>query len=277
MAISTPPGFHSYDAAGPLPGENELPYSDGEPMDSEIHWLQAALLKMTFDLAWGDRDDVYVGANMFVYFSTLQIKKNDFRGPDLFIVLNTKKRVRKSWVVWEEGGRTPNVVVELVSPTTEHVDRGEKMRIYSRLLRVANYFIFDPNTLQLDGFALDTKTNSYVRIEPDADGDVECPELGLRLGVRQGNFGGVDARWLRVIDKSGRVLPTPEDVAEREKENARLAAEQARFAAEQARLARDELRAAEERAQQEARMRADLEQRLAEALAKLEQQRTTTH
>lgn len=246
-------------------------------MDSEIHWLQAALLKMTFDLAWGDRDDVYVGANMFVYFSTLQIKKNDFRGPDLFIVLNTKKRVRKSWVVWEEGGRTPNVVVELVSPTTEHVDRGEKMRIYSRLLRVANYFIFDPNTLQLDGFALDTKTNSYVRIEPDADGDVECPELGLRLGVRQGNFGGVDARWLRVIDKSGRVLPTPEDVAEREKENARLAAEQARFAAEQARLARDELRAAEERAQQEARMRADLEQRLAEALAKLEQQRTTTH
>lgn len=246
-------------------------------MDSEIHWLQAALLKMTFDLAWGDRDDVYVGANMFVYFSTLQIKKNDFRGPDLFIVLNTKKRVRKSWVVWEEGGRTPNVVVELVSPTTEHVDRGEKMRIYSRLLRVANYFIFDPNTLQLDGFALDTKTNSYVRIEPDADGDVECPELGLRLGVRQGNFGGVDARWLRAIDKSGRVLPTPEDVAEREKENARLAAEQARFAAEQARLARDELRAAEERAQQEARMRADLEQRLAEALAKLEQQRTTTH
>ncbi len=289
MAISTPPGYYSYDQTGPLPGENELPYSDGEPMDSEKHQRQMLLLMSTFDVAWADRDDVYVGGNMFVYFSALQIKKNDFRGPDLFIVLNTKKRVRKSWVVWEEGGRTPNVVIELVSESTEHVDRGEKMRIYSRLLRVANYYIFDPESLQLDGFQLDPQTSSYVRIEPDGHGDLDCPELGLSLGVRQSKYGGIHDDWLRFIDKNGRMLPTIDDIAEQEKENARLAGEQARLAGEQARVAgeqarvakdetrvaKDELRAAEERAQREARMRADLEQQLADALAKLEQQRVT--
>jgi len=213
MAISTPPGFYTHDQTVPLPGENELPYSDGEPMDTEKHMRQLSLLTSTFDVAWAGRDDVYVGGNMFVYFSALQIKKNDFRGPDLFIVLNTKKRVRKSWVVWEEGGRTPNVVVEFVSPTTEHVDRGEKMRIYSRLLRVPNYFIFDPETLQLDGFQLDLQSSTYVPIKPDANGDLDCSELGLRVGVRQGQFGGIDDHWLRFIDKSGHVLPTSDDVA----------------------------------------------------------------
>ncbi len=81
---------------------------------------------------------------MFVYFSELQAKKNDFRGPDVFVVLDTVRRERKSWVVWGENGRTPDVVIELLSPSTEAVDRGEKMRVYSKLLRVTHYYLFDP-------------------------------------------------------------------------------------------------------------------------------------
>jgi len=204
-------------------------------MDTEKHRRQAAILTESLDLAWADRDDVYVGANMFVYFSQLQIKKNDFRGPDVFIVLDTTRRVRKSWVVWEEGGRTPDVVIELVSPTTEDVDRGEKMRIYAKLLHVANYFIFDPLTLRLDAYLLDARTGEYTRIVPNADGDVACPRLGLRLGVRHANILGVDEDWLRGLDPHGRVLETPD-----------------------------------EQARNEARLRSDAEKRLADALAEIE-------
>ena len=39
---------------------------------------------------------------MFLYFSKTQAKNNDFRGPDVFVVMNTSRRERKSWVVWEE-------------------------------------------------------------------------------------------------------------------------------------------------------------------------------
>ena len=67
--------------------------------------------------------------------SALQAKKNDFRGPDVFVVMDTDRHERKSWVVWEEDGRTPDVVIEIMSASTEKNDRGDKKRIYAKLLR----------------------------------------------------------------------------------------------------------------------------------------------
>lgn len=225
-------------------------------MESEKHYRQIVLLTDSLELAVADREDVYIGADMFIYYSALQIKKNDFRGPDVFVVLNTTKRVRKSWVVWQENYRTPDVVIELVSESTEDVDRGEKMRIYAKMLRVTNYYIFDPESLRLDGFLLDVQKGEYVPLRSDAQGTLACSALGLRVGVRHGSVHGREDEWLRWIDAQGNVLPTSE-------EQARAAQEQARAAAEQA-------RAAQEQAQQEARLRTDAEKRLADALAELE-------
>lgn len=238
--------YISYEVS-PLPGEDELPYSDGEPVDSETHRKQQGLLTHTLELAWDDRADFYVGANMFIYFSHLQIKKNDFRGPDVFVVLDTVRRVRKSWVVWEEAGSTPNVVIEILSPTTEEVDRGEKMRIYAKLLHVPNYYLFDPSTGALEGYALDPGVRAYARMSAAPNGDVACPPLGLGLGVRSGRYEGVETHWLRWIDKDGRPLPTAEELAH----------------------------AAERRANEEAKQREDAERRLADALGELERLRAS--
>ena len=197
----------------PPPGEDELPYDDGEPMESDRHRKQMNVLIESLDDAWRDRDDVYVGGNMFVYFSELQAKKNDFRGPDVFVVLDTVRRERKSWVVWGENGRTPDVVIELLSPSTEGVDRGEKMRVYSKLLHVAHYYLFDPMSGALEGYTLDSAARAYVPTLPDESGDVPCSALGLRLGVRHGRLLGVEADWLRWVDHAGQVIPTPEERA----------------------------------------------------------------
>jgi Uma2 family endonuclease len=210
----------------PPPGEDALPFSDGEPVDSERHAKQQTLLTSSLDRAWEDRSDVYVGGNMFVYFSHLQAKQNDFRGPDVFVVLDTSRRERKSWVVWEEAGRTPDVVIELLSASTEGVDRGDKMRIYAKLLRVSNYYLFDPVTGLLEGYQLDPNTRTYQRMaplpchvdahrtDPQTPGDLPCPALGLCLGVRHGRYQGLELDWLRWIDADGRVLPTAEEDAE---------------------------------------------------------------
>jgi Uma2 family endonuclease len=238
------------------PGEDELPYSDGEPMDSELHAKQQTLLVSSLDRAWEARDDFYVGGNMFVYYSLLQTKKNDFRGPDVFVVLDTTRRVRKSWVVWGEGGRTPDVVIELLSETTEHVDRGEKMRIYAKLLHVSGYYLFDPLTGLLEGYALDPATRAFARTAPGPGGDLPCPALGLRLGVRRGLYQGVEADWLRWLDTEGRPLPTDEELA--------------RAAKAQARAAEAQARAAEQRGAEQAKAREEAELRLGEALAEIE-------
>jgi Uma2 family endonuclease len=239
----------SFHVPNPPPGEDELPYDDGEPMDTERHRKQMNLLTESLELAWHDRDDFYVGGNMAIYFSELQLKSNDFRGPDIFVVLDTVRREHKSWVVWQEAGRTPDVVIELISPTTEHIDRGEKMRIYARLLRVPHYYLFDPLSAVLEGYLLDQERGDYVRMEPLPDGDLPCLRLHLRVGTRHGVHQGVEADWLRWIDEHGQVLATAE---------------------EQARAAEEQARAAEARAKEESRRRSDAERKLAEALAEIE-------
>src|SRR5688572_30155818 len=196
-----------------LPGEDELPYSFGENKESEIHALGYMLLVTSLKLAWKDRDDVYIGGDMAIYFSERQIKTNDFRGPDVFVVLDTVRRLRKSWVVWHEH-RTPDVVIEILSESTKAIDRGEKMHIYAKQLKVSEYFLWDPDTGEFEGYALDPRKGAYRRIKPDLNGDLPCRKLGLRLGVRVGSYTGVEAHWLRWLDADGRVLPTEEEVAE---------------------------------------------------------------
>jgi Uma2 family endonuclease len=94
-ATMTPinPGFR------PPPRGEDLPHGDGEPMETQRHVEQMLLLIRTLKDAWRDRSDVFVGGNMFIYFSELQAKRNDFRGPDVFVVMDTVRRERKSWVV----------------------------------------------------------------------------------------------------------------------------------------------------------------------------------
>jgi Uma2 family endonuclease len=191
------------------PTQDELPYSDGEPMESWRHVLQLRLLLDILMLAWEHRDDVFVGANMFVYYSPHQVKTEDYRGPDMFVVLGVPRGDRKSWVVWEEQ-KGPDVVIELLSDTTAHLDRTEKKQIYQDRLRVPEYFWYDPYSGELAGWAL--REGVYEQIRSDADGSLSSPLLGLRLVRWQGEYDRVEATWLRFATPDGTLLPTPVEV-----------------------------------------------------------------
>jgi Uma2 family endonuclease len=196
-------------------------------MESERHRRQMLLLIESLEHAFGDRDDFYVGGDMFLYFSEAQTRKNDFRGPDVFVVLDTERRERKAWVVWEEDGKTPDVIIELLSDSTQRVDRVEKKRLYARSLRVSEYFLFDPFSKELLGYTLDPLRAEYVQKEPDERGFLRCQRLGLWLGkVRAKLFFG-DDEWLRWIDEHGDVLPLPLESHRREAERANAEAERA--------------------------------------------------
>jgi Uma2 family endonuclease len=197
-----------------LPGQNELPSDDGEPMETGFHDAQDALLKDTLLDAWRDRRDFFVAGNMFVYFSERQVRNNDFRGPDVFVVLDVDGRGRKSWVAWEEGGRLPDVVIEVTSESTAHLDRGEKMQIYAQIWRTPAYFVFDPETEQLEGFTLDSARRSYVPLAADERGDLPVAPLGLKLGLRPTRYRNYDQRFVRWLDLDGTPLPTAQERAD---------------------------------------------------------------
>lgn len=129
-----------------LPTEDDLPSDGGEPMETWRHRLQMDLLIDAL-LPWAEaRGDCFVGGNMFLYFSDEHLQNKDFRGPDIFVALGVSPRERKSWVVWQEG-KAPDLVVELISKTSRHLDKVEKKQVYQDQL---------PNIAELRMLALCT-------------------------------------------------------------------------------------------------------------------------
>jgi len=249
--------------------ERDLPFSDGLPMESPLHVLQAQFLMETLMTHWLDRPDGYVGADMFVYFSPDQVKTHDFRGPDVFAVKGVSKRLRLSWVTWQEG-KPPDVVIELLSPSTAKTDKSEKFAIYRDVLRVPEYFWFDPFTGEWAGHVL--RRRRYTKIR-EQHGVLPCAVLGLGLTKWNGQYLGNENTWLRWCLPDGTLLPTGAELAEIEARRADSASRRADSASRRAKTAsrRAEIQsqradAEEQRAEAEAQ-RAEAEAQRAEAEA----------
>ncbi|MEL7356651.1 MAG: Uma2 family endonuclease [Cyanobacteria bacterium J06560_6] len=158
-------------------------YSDEPPLETTLHLRQMILLLNCLHWIWKDREDYFAAGNLTVYYSLRERKDEDFRGPDFFVVLDTKPHPRKSWTVWEEEGKYPNVIVELLSDSTAEVDRDLKKRLYAETFRTPEYFWFDPDldNQEFKGFAL--VRGKYEPIEATDQGWLWSDQLQLYLGV----------------------------------------------------------------------------------------------
>lgn len=218
----------------PMP-PTDLVFDDGEPLESNRHRIATNVLIRSMRQGWGDRDDYFVGGNMFVYYSRQQARNRDFRGPDFFAVLDVDgTRDRQGWVVWEENGRYPDIIIELMSPLTAEVDTGVKREIYERTFRTPNYYVydpFDPNSLQ--GWYCDA-TQRYRALTPNDRGWLWCERLGWWVGIWNGTIETVDAPWLRFYDRQGNLIPLPEEAARQQAQQERQRAEAAERRAETA-------------------------------------------
>ncbi|MFN9315472.1 MAG: Uma2 family endonuclease, partial [Microcystis sp.] len=129
-------------------------WSDEPPLESDLHLQQITILIGCLERLWQERTNYYASGNLTIYYNEEQLKKRDFCGPDFFVVLDKEKRPRKSGVVWGEGGKYPNVIVEILSDSTANIDRNKKKILYQNTFRTPNYFWFDPESLELQGFRL---------------------------------------------------------------------------------------------------------------------------
>ncbi len=212
------------------PTQDELPYSDGNKMESERHKLQMELL-IDGLLPWlAQREDGYVGGDMFVYYSMAQVRNQDFKGPDVFVALGVPKGERKSWVCWEED-KTPDVIIELLSDSTAAKDKQEKKLIYQNRMHVPEYFWYDPfNSEDWAGFRLVGGT--YQPIAPHED-RLASEVLGLALVRWQGTFKTVETTWLRWAYPDGTLLLTAEEQERQRAEQERQRADRAEIQVQQ--------------------------------------------
>ncbi|MEN9242121.1 MAG: Uma2 family endonuclease [Thermostichus sp. DG02_3_bins_51] len=250
------------------PTQDELPYDDGIPMETWRHKCQMDFLISVSQTWLQQRPDGFASGNMFLYYSLEQSRKQDFRGPDYFVVLGVPKGERKSWVIWEQG-KGPDVVIELLSASTAQYDKTVKKQIYEQVVRVPEYFWFDPFTPEdWAGFRL--VGNHYVPIEEDEQGQLKSEALGLYLVKWTGVFRGIEATWIRWATEAGELVPTEAEQAQQQAEEERQRADQERQRADQERqrAEQERQRADQERqrAEQE-RQRAEQERQRAERLA----------
>ncbi len=279
--------------------ESELIYSDGEPLDSVWERKEINLFVHLVDQAMAQRGvaDSFAGGDMFVYYSTEQALavreevgrqlslfevhegglspragtkkpgRRPFRGPDAFVVLRgVEPRKRQLWASWLEDDRLPDFILELQSPSTAHVDAGEKKDLYGQVFKSQEYFYYGPDNPDLGQQYRDrlvghrlTESGSYEELEPDDRGWIWSEVLGLFVGRWDGVYEKEDDRWLRLYDAHGRLIPT-ESEAERRQRNE---------AEKRAKAERRQREAAEERAETERRQREEAEKRAETAEAEL--------
>jgi Uma2 family endonuclease len=214
--------------------------------DFQRDWLLHSV--SVLDLYFADRPDIYVSGNLLVYYE--RGKPSSVVAPDVFVICGVPKRRRRIFKVWEEGGKTPDMVIEITSDTTRREDEVKKPALYSRL-GVHEYFQYDPTgdylRPALKGRRLDEQ-GDYQPISPTwLSGDMfslTSEILGLELRLEDGQ--------LRFFEPSSGtyLLSHAEERAERQQaEDRALAAEDRALAAEDRALAaEDHAGAAEDRA-----------------------------
>jgi Uma2 family endonuclease len=157
------------------------PLSNEPELENSLHLAQIILLLTCLEWWWQDRQDFFAAGNLSIYYQPAEFQSNKFRGPDFFVVKDTTRRPRNSWTVSLEGGKYPDLIVEILSPKTARADRTSKKDLYQNLFKTAEYFWFNPKDLEFKGFRL--QDSLYQEIAPNPQGWLWSAELDLYLGV----------------------------------------------------------------------------------------------
>jgi Uma2 family endonuclease len=122
---------------------------------------------------------VYTSGNLLLFYEEGNRRRHV--SPDVFVVRGIDHYPRPNYLVWDEG-KAPEFVIELTSSTTRTNDLTTKRDLYRDVLRVKEYFLFDPfgDYLEprLQGYRL--RGEQYVAIRP-RDGRLPSRITGLHL------------------------------------------------------------------------------------------------
>ncbi len=221
--------------------EVHYPDSDGKPLGETPLHVRNTLYAFELLQTWfAAEPSAYVASNMFLYY--VEGDRNCHVSPDLLVVrgiVPKSDRERRKYLLWEEA-KAPDLVIEVTSESTEEEDRETKMAIYRDILRVSEYFLFDPYAEwlepRLQGYRLRGRRYGAIR---SVEGRLPSKVLALHLEVA--------GDMLRFYDPlKEKWLPLPREVhearqrearARRQETKARREAEEAQRVAEEGRRA----------------------------------------
>ncbi len=188
------------------PPEIEYPSSDGKPMaETPIHRDVMIDSIVMLKAHFADDPQVYVSGNMMMYYVEGNVKKSV--SPDVFVTRGIPKLPERDvYKLWVEG-KGPDAVIEVTSQKTARIDQRGKLVLYRDVLKVREYFRFDPREKTLAGVSLCgyRLTDGEYELIPKTAGRLVSEVLGLHLEV--------SGEQLRLYDpQRGAYLPTLQEI-----------------------------------------------------------------
>jgi Uma2 family endonuclease len=225
-----------------LPDHKQLPESDGTFVKNFQEHPQSLLLTSSIApiLDTIHPDGRYaIGQDCGIYWRLADPPERGAEAPDWFYVpdvpplLNGERR--RSYVMWKEIV-APLIAIEFVSgdgseerdttsPFAAEGAKAGKFWVYERAIRIPFYAIYEVEKAAVEVYEL--VGNRYQRSLPTAEGRYPVPELGVELGIWQGEYFNQTLPWLRWWDRAGNLLLAGDERAEQERERAEQERERA--------------------------------------------------
>jgi Uma2 family endonuclease len=126
------------------------PESDGKPMadnTKQFHWI--TVIKQNLDCLFAQDPQIFIAGDLFWY--PVEGRPNIVTAPDVLVVFGRLKGDRGSYKQWEENNIAPQVVFEILSPSNSKTEMEKKLIFYDRY-GVEEYYIYDPDYQQLEGW-----------------------------------------------------------------------------------------------------------------------------
>ncbi len=206
--------------ATPGSAEIDYPSSDGRPLaETPLHRDVLVTAIDVLDRHFVSDPRAYVSGNMLVFYEPGNKRKHV--SPDVFVVFGVPKdKPRDYYLVWEEG-RGPDVVIEITSKSTQDEDVGRKLTLYRDVLKVPEYFLFDPRAEYLvpplTGYRL--VEGQYQLITP-VGRQWPSAALGLHLEADGGELRFHDPITGRWLPTQAEIVATERAMAEAQRERA---------------------------------------------------------
>jgi Uma2 family endonuclease len=207
-----------------LPTAEELPDSDDTPVDNELQELAPTLLKAVLAYLWKDRTDWFFGIDMGIYYNPDEPPIV----PDGFLSLGVEsvksENLRSSYVLWEEQGILPQLVLEVVSKKYRREYSGKKD--FYEQLGILYYVVYNPLRRRKPSLEIYKLIQGHYL--PVIGNPVWLPELGLGIGKERQIYQGREREWMFWYDQQGNRYLLPEELLEQEKAKSRQLADRLR-------------------------------------------------
>ena len=80
--------------------------------------------------------------------------------------------------------RSPTLVIEVLSPSTQASDRSQKFALYRQLASLKEYILIDPETLRVEGLRREAD-DRWLLVDMSQDAVMDCASVGCTVPLAQ--------------------------------------------------------------------------------------------